>query len=170
LKNSFEKMSCSVALALDVIGEWWTILILRDLMIFGGQRRFEQLKEGLGISRNILTERLRKLTQEGIVTKVPISEGARRMEYQLTDKGWDLMPVMLSLAQWYGKWRPDPERDNLRFLDKEHGEEIEKVCAYSKDGRRLNPNDIHPVPRTKEAAEYLQQYSNKISPQTTESD
>lgn len=159
MKKSFANMTCSIAQALDIIGEWWTILILRDLMIFGGRRRFEQLKEGLGISRNILTERLRKLTEENIVSKVPISDGARRMEYQLTDKGWDLMPVMLSLSQWYKQWRPDPENDNMAFIDKKYQQHIEKIEVLSKDGRKLKPTDILPVPLTEEAEAYLKQFS-----------
>ncbi|MBL4828013.1 MAG: helix-turn-helix transcriptional regulator [Spongiibacteraceae bacterium] len=164
VKKSFSQMTCPVAQALEVIGEWWSILILRDFMISGGRLRFEQLKDGLGISRNVLTERLRKFTKEEIVTKVPISEGARRMEYQLTEKGWDLMPVMMALSQWHNHWKPGPERDNLQFLDKKYGQPLEKFGVFSKDGRRLKPSDIMPVANTHEAAEYLTQLSCNAKP------
>ena len=123
VKCSFAHMECSVARALDVLGEWWTMLIIRDLMLCGGNCRFEQLREGLGISRNILTERLKRLVEEGLVDKLPVSEGARRQAYRLTQKGWDLMPIMVAMSQWGDKWRDDPEKISIRFLDRLNGEE-----------------------------------------------
>ena len=95
--NEFE---CSIARTLDVVGEWWTLLIVRD--IFMGLRRFEEIRPDLGISRNVLTDRLATLVEHGILVKVPVERGFE--EYRLTDKGIDLHPVLVSLMNWGDKW------------------------------------------------------------------
>ncbi len=154
-KINFEKLNCSLTIALAAVGDPWSTLILRDFMIFGGTRRFEQLREGLGISRNVLTERLRTLLEQGIVKKAPIEEGARRMEYKLTRKGWELMPMLIATHQWCEKWREDPGNSALKFVDNTNCEEIAPVGIYSQDGRLLGPNDMHTEPRTGKAASYL---------------
>jgi DNA-binding HxlR family transcriptional regulator len=155
VKCSFAHMDCSVALTLDCIGEWWTMLIVRDLMLFNGIRRFEQLRDGLGISRNILTERLRGLVEQDIVEKVPIAEGARRMEYHLTAKGWDLMPILVALMQWGDKWRPDPENTEVQFLDKRDHQPIAPIVVTAADGRPLSPQDMEVRPLKAAIATYL---------------
>lgn len=158
-KTSFAEMPCSLGRALDVIGEWWSMLIIRDLMVFGGSRRFEQLREGLGISRNILTERLRKLEDAEVIARQPVAEGARRQEYHLTRKGWELMPVMLAMVQWTERWREDPESIPLRFVDLRDRQPLAEVAVFSHDGRKLEHQDILPVPNTPEAGRYLEAYS-----------
>lgn len=145
VKNSFKHLCCPVARAMDVVGEWWSMLVLRDLMLAGGSRRFDQLVDGLGISRNVLTERLKRLEEEEIVRKTPVSDGAKRMEYNLTRKGWELMPVMIGLAQWFDRWREDPEHSPLNFVDKLNGEPVRRMQVMSEDGRELGPADILPV-------------------------
>jgi len=150
-----EKLHCSLAIALASIGDPWSSLILRDLMIFGGTRRFEQLREGLGISRNVLTDRLNTLLEQEIVRKIPVEEGAKRMEYKLTRKGWELMPVLLATHQWCECWRSDPFNSALKFVEIETGEEIAPIGIYSRSGKRLGPNDIKAEPRTERAQEYL---------------
>ncbi|HUH38139.1 MAG TPA: helix-turn-helix domain-containing protein [Spongiibacteraceae bacterium] len=159
-KSSFAEMPCSLGQALDVIGEWWSMLIIRDLMVFGGSRRFEQLREGLGISRNILTERLRKLEEADVIRRQPVTEGARRQAYQLTAKGWELMPVMLAMVQWSERWRPDPESIQLRFVDRRDERPLAPIAVYSHDGRSLGPDDIEPLPNTPEASLYLEKYAS----------
>lgn len=154
-KINFEKLHCSLAVALAAIGDPWSVLILRDFMIFGGTRRFEQLREGLGISRNVLTERLRTLLDQDIVRKLPVEEGARRMEYKLTRKGWDLLPMLLATHQWCEKWREDPGNSALKFVDTEFGDEVAQVAVYSRDGRKLGPNELHAVARTEKAQQYI---------------
>ena len=118
------------------------MLIIRDLMLSGGACRFEELREGIGISRNILTERLRKLVDEKVVSKQPVSEGARRHEYVLTEKGWDLMPLLVAMGQWGDKWRGDPECHPVVFKDRLHGQPIAEMKVMSKDGRPLNHQDM----------------------------
>jgi DNA-binding HxlR family transcriptional regulator len=87
-----------VAHALDLIGEWWTMLILREA--FFGTRRFEDFHRHLGIARNILTARLCKSCDCGILDRVPVKDGARRQEYRLTSMGRDLLPILVALTQW----------------------------------------------------------------------
>lgn len=155
VKCSFAHMDCSVARTLDCIGEWWTMLIVRDMMVFGGSRRFEQLRDGLGISRNILTERLRSLAEIGIVEKVPIADGARRQQYQLTEKGWDLMPILVGLMQWGDRWRPDPENRDVEFLDSKNHQPIAQVAVTAADGRELSYLDMEVVPLKPSMQAYL---------------
>lgn len=142
VKKSFSDMACSVAQAMDVIGEWWSMLIVRDFFLGKGQRRFEQLRDSLGISRNILTERLRTLTEAGVIERVPLQEGGRRCAYQLTEKGRDLLPVMVAIMQWWDKWEQPPERRFMKIRDREHGEEIAPMAVHSNRGEPLGYNDL----------------------------
>lgn len=155
-KNTSEHLNCSLSLAISAVGDPWSSLILRDLMIFGGTRRFEQLREGLGISRNVLTERLNTLLDNEIVRKQPVDEGAKRMEYKLTRKGWELMPMLIATHQWCERWRPDPCNSALMFVEAETGEEIGPVGIYSKDGKLLGPDTIRTQARSDDAKEYLE--------------
>lgn len=152
---SNDSLNCSVAIALDFIGDTWSILILRDFMVFGGTRRFEQLREGLGISRNVLTERLKTLLDQEIIRKAPVEEGGRRMQYKLSRKGWDLMPILAGINQWCQRYRPDPVNCAFEFVDAENEREIDVVTIRSQDGRVLGPSDIRVVPRTETARHYF---------------
>jgi len=133
------------------------MLINRDLMIFRGIRRFEGLRDGLGISRNILTERLRGLVDSGIVIKLPVAEGARRQEYTLTEKGWDLMPILVALMQWGDKWRPDQGNADVAFVDKLNGQPVAPIGVTAADGRPLRPQDMDVQPLKPGVREYLEQ-------------
>lgn len=154
-KTSHDKLQCSLSVAIATVGDPWSSLILRDLMIFGGTRRFEQLREGLGISRNVLTDRLNTLLNHEIVRKFPIEEGAKRMEYRLSRKGWELMPMLLATHQWCEKWREDPNNSALKFVDAETRQEIATIGVYSQDGKLLGPDSILAEPKTDNAREYL---------------
>jgi DNA-binding HxlR family transcriptional regulator len=142
VKKSFSDMACSVAQAMDVIGEWWSMLIIRDFFLGKGQRRFEQLRDSLGISRNILTERLRTLTRAGVIERVPLQAGGRRCAYQLTDKGRELLPVMVAIMQWWDKWEQPPERRFMKLRDRERGEEIAPMAVHGSRGEVLEYADL----------------------------
>ena len=154
------KLECPIAHALDVVGDHWNMLIVRDLMIFGGVRRFDELCQALEISRNILTERLGKLVEKGILVKQPVAEGGRRMEYRLTEKGWGLMPLMLLLLQWCLEWEEGYDIHSYAFVDREKGEPISAGNILSKDGRKLGRGDIRMIPLTDEARDYLMTYKS----------
>jgi DNA-binding HxlR family transcriptional regulator len=98
LKRDYEGQNCSVARALEIVGERWTLLIVRD--VFLGLRRFEQLQQSLGIARNVLSDRLNRLVEEGILERVSYSERPVRHEYRLTQKGHDLNLALTALRQW----------------------------------------------------------------------
>ena len=155
------ELKCSVAQALSLIGDSWSILILRDFMIFGGTRRFEQLREALGISRNVLTERLRTLYDQEIIRKAPVEEGARRMEYKLSRKGWQLLPIMLAFHQWYERWRVDPINSAFKYRDTLHDQDIAQIAVFSQDGRELGPADLYAFPSTESARNYLETFKTE---------
>ena len=136
--KKFDNMNCSLAQALDVIGERWTLLILRD--IFLGIKRFDQIQANLGIARNILSDRLNRLVDEGIVEKRR-SNGAR-FEYGLSEKGLDLQTVLLSITHWGDKYKANPKGARLTFVEAQTGEPIAPMAVRAKDGRVLSARDI----------------------------
>ncbi len=101
-KTSFAGMNCSVAQTLEIIGEWWTLLIIRDCFL--GVRRFDEFVERLGIARNVLTSRLETLVDAGILERRAYDEGRGRYDYLLTTKGRALWPVLTALRQWGDEW------------------------------------------------------------------
>jgi DNA-binding HxlR family transcriptional regulator len=101
-KVSFAEMDCSIAQALEIIGEWWTLLILRDAFL--GVTRFEHFASNLGISRNVLTARLDTLVEHDVLTRVPYDEARGRYDYRLTSKGRALLPVITAIRQWGDEW------------------------------------------------------------------
>ena len=136
--TSFKDMNCSLAQSLEIVGERWSLLIIRDTAF--GIRRFDHIQQSLGIARNILTQRLSKLTNEGILVKARGKAG--RMEYQLTDKGWDLQPLLLSLFQWGEKYQPHPKGERMCFVDRTSGNPIQPMAVRSSDGRLLKSADV----------------------------
>src|SRR5206468_3701630 len=102
LKRDYRDQNCSVARALEVVGERWTLLIVRDAFL--GLRRFDQFQESLGIARNVLTDRLNRLVEEGILERVRYSERPERYEYHLTPKGRELNIALAGLRQWGDKY------------------------------------------------------------------
>jgi DNA-binding HxlR family transcriptional regulator len=95
-------MNCSIARTVDLVGEWWTPLILRDLFL--GLRRFEDIRRDLGIATNVLTVRLERLVEHDIVTRRKYRDAPARFEYELTEKGRDLFPIMAALTAFGDKW------------------------------------------------------------------
>ena len=140
--KSFDHMNCSLAQTLDVIGERWTLLILREA--FFGKKRFEEFQKGLGIARNILTSRLNRLVDEAILEKRPIE--ASRYEYVLTAKGLDLQPVLLAMTHWGDRHKPHPKGKRVVFIERATGEPIAPMAVRSADGRVLGAREIRATP------------------------
>jgi DNA-binding HxlR family transcriptional regulator len=112
-RTSFAGMDCSLAQCLEVVGEWWTLLVLRDAML--GVTRFEDFADRLGIARNVLTSRLDGLVEHGVLARVPYSEHPVRYDYRVTEKGRDLWPVLTAMRQWGDRWAaPDGPPIELR--------------------------------------------------------
>jgi DNA-binding HxlR family transcriptional regulator len=108
-QTSFANMNCSIARSLELVGDWWSPLILRDLML--GPRRFEELADNLGISRSLLTTRLNHLVEGGVVTRTLYEERPPRYDYDLSESGHDLAPVLMALTAWGDRWTaPKGER------------------------------------------------------------
>lgn len=138
--EKYDPLKKSVGHVLDIIGEGWSILIIREAFL--GTRRFEEFQRRLGIARNILATRLKKLCANEILDRVPVKEGAKRHEYILTNKGKDMMPLLVALTQWGDKWVFGENNEPVIFLDREHEEPISRVLVYSARGDSLRPRDI----------------------------
>jgi DNA-binding HxlR family transcriptional regulator len=136
--KGFEHMRCPIARSLDRVGEWWSILILRDA--FKGATRFDQFQKSLGIAPNMLTRRLTTLVESGLLERRLYSEKPPRHEYVLTDKGRDFRPVLWALIAWGNKHFP-PEGETVVVVDAETGQEVDPVMIDSHSGRALRgPN------------------------------
>lgn len=107
--------SCSIEATLDLVGDRWTLLIMRD--IFRGVHRFSQLRDDLGIARNLLTDRLTRLVDHGVLHKVQYQERPVRFEYRLTSKGMDLSPALVALMGWGDRWAANGEPPTLLVHD-----------------------------------------------------
>lgn len=130
---------CPVARALDVIGDWWSLLIIRDA--FDGVRRFSDFQTGLGIAKGILATRLRDLTERGILETAPASDGSAYKEYVLTEKGRGLFLVIVALRQWGEDhlYRRGEHRSSL--VDVETGAPVARLELHSIDGRVIGWSD-----------------------------
>lgn len=129
--KSFANMQCSIARALDHVGSWWSLLIIRDAMM--GARRFKHFQENLGIAKNTLTSRLNDLIDGGILTKIPATDGAYE-HYVLTERGRELAPVIIALAQWGDKWVAHERGPSTIITDKASGERLPRIWPRSADG------------------------------------
>ncbi|WP_370947984.1 winged helix-turn-helix transcriptional regulator [Amycolatopsis sp. cg5] len=138
-RTSHENATCAVARPLDVIGDGWSLLIIRDA--FDGLRRFGQFQKSLGLAKNILSTRLQSLVSHGILRTVPAEDGSRHHDYLLTEKGLGLFPVLVALRQWGDEFFFDPEETRARLVDRDHREPVAKVEVRSADGRLLSQED-----------------------------
>jgi DNA-binding HxlR family transcriptional regulator len=136
---------CPIARSLDVIGDWWSLLIIRDALL--GRRRFGEFQKGLGLAKNILAQRLRKLVDQGILTMEPTSDGSAYQDYVLTRKGRAIHPILVALRQWSEEFDAHPEEIATVLVDREGGRPVRKLALYSQDGRLLEVGDTTVKPR-----------------------
>ena len=132
-------LSCPIPAAVELIGEKWAFLILRGA--FNGLQHFEQFQAGLGIARNILSDRLGKLVSGEILQRSPDPSDKRKVIYSLTGKGEELLPVMLAIRQWGEQWANCGKPDIL-LADLRDGRPVRKICVQSEDGRELKLSDL----------------------------
>ena len=141
MKHKSNKASvCPVARSLDVVGEWWSLLIIRDAML--GVKRFSDFERRLGMAKNILTARLKTLVEGGILRIVPASDGSAYNEYELTQKGADLLPVMVAFRQWGEKHMFPTGDEHSELHDKKHHKRLAKLVVKSADGRPIGVEDL----------------------------
>ena len=136
--------NCPVAATLEVIGERWTPLVLRE--VFLGRRRFEEIQRGSGAATNIVADRLATLVEQGVLRKVPYGERSDRFEYRLTRKGADLAPVIQAILQWGTRYTAPPEGPARVLLHTACGHETEPVHVCSHCGEELDPREIRTGP------------------------
>ncbi len=141
-RKSFAAMHCSIAQTLEVIGEWWTMLIVRDAFL--GVTRFDQMQERLGISRNVLNQRLAHLVAHGVLEKVAYSDRPLRYDYLLTDKGRDLFSILTSMRQWGDKYAA-PDGAPLRLRHKGCGRYTEAALHCDKCGEPIDSGNVRAV-------------------------
>src|ERR1700733_6104861 len=134
-RTSFEKAECPVARSLDALGDWWSLLIIRDAFL--GIRRFSEFQKNLGCAKNILTVRLRALVEHGILTTAPASDGSAYQEYLLTPKGRGVFPVLVALRQWSEEFDDRPEEIATLLVDRDKGRPVRKLELHADDGRLL---------------------------------
>lgn len=144
-RKRFDDSECPVARSVDAIGDWWSLLIVRDA--FDGSRRFGEFQRSLGVAKNILTARLRTLVAGGVLESVPASDGSAYREYVLTPKGEALFPVIVALRQWGEQHFFEPGEPHSELVDRRAGQRLRALEVLSEDGRRLNPDDttVHKV-------------------------
>ena len=130
---------CPIARPLDAIGDWWSLLIIRD--VFDGLNRFGALQKNLGLAKNILSARLRNLVDHGILDTVPASDGSPYREYALTEKGRGLFPLLVALRQWGEDFFFSPEESHVLLVDKKRGLPVRRLELRAQDGRALGPQD-----------------------------
>ena len=133
-------MSCSIARTLEQVGDWWTLLLVREA--FFGTRRFGEFQSHLGIAPNVLTQRLQDLVHNGILEVRATSENGRALDYRLTDKGRDLFPIIVALAQWGDRHAPAPGGPPVVIVDRNHQRPIAPLQVRSDDGRVLQARDV----------------------------
>ncbi|MFG2358359.1 winged helix-turn-helix transcriptional regulator [Streptomyces sp. NPDC048521] len=144
-RTRFDDSECPVARSVDAIGDWWSLLIVRDA--FDGSRRFGEFQRSLGVAKNILTARLRTLVAGGVLESVPASDGSAYREYVLTPKGKALFPVIVALRQWGEQNFFAPGEPHSQLVDRRQGQCLRPLEVLSADGRRLNPDDtiVHKI-------------------------
>jgi DNA-binding HxlR family transcriptional regulator len=144
-RTSFERAECPIARSLDAIGDWWSLLIIRDALL--GRRRFGEFQRSLGLAKNILTVRLRALVDQGILKMTAASDGSAYQEYVLTPKGRGVFPVLVALRQWSEEFDDHPEQIATALVDREDGRPVRKLELRSRDGRLLSFADTALKPR-----------------------
>jgi DNA-binding HxlR family transcriptional regulator len=148
-RTSLEKAECPVARSLDAIGDWWSLLIIRDALL--GIRRFSEFQKNIGLAKNILAVRLRTLVDRGILKTAPASDGSSYQEYVLTPKGRGVFPVLVALRQWSEEFCGERDGFPTLLVDRTKGRPVRKLELRSADGRLLGECDteVRPNPALK---------------------
>ena len=139
-RTRLENSCCPIARSLDVIGDWWSLLIVRDAL--RGVRRFSEFQKNLGIAKNMLAGRLKMLVDEGILRLQPASDGSAWQEYVLTDKGRALQTVLVALSQWGNEFLFADNECGTMLVDTEQRKPLRKLALIADDGRELTPEEI----------------------------
>jgi DNA-binding HxlR family transcriptional regulator len=132
--------TCPIARSLDVVGEWWSLLIVRDAML--GVRRFSDFQRRLGMAKNILSARLKRLVEADVLQVVPASDGSAYQEYELTDKGKALLPTLVALRQWGEQFMFHTGERHTALIDRKKHRPLEKLQVRDVDGNICGVDDL----------------------------
>ena len=144
LRNDYPGQVCSIASSLEVVGERWSLLIVRDVM--NGRRRFDELQKGLGVARNVLSARLQRLVEEDILERRAYQQTPERYEYFLTEKGLDLWPALVALLAWGDRHSPNPDGPPMLIVHKECGGAVSDRGICESCGKVLHARDARAIP------------------------
>jgi DNA-binding HxlR family transcriptional regulator len=144
LRHDYPGQACSIASSLEVIGERWSLLIVRDVM--NGNRRFGEIQASLGVARNVLSARLGRLVKEGILERRAYQESPPRHEYFLTEKGLDLWPALIALLHWGDRYSTGPEGPTKVIVHKRCGGEVSERGICESCGEVLTARDARQLP------------------------
>lgn len=155
-RKRFGEMNCSVAQALEVLGDWWTLLIVRESFL--GTRRFADFQANLGIAKNILSDRLEHLVEHDILQRVDVGQRGTRYEYRLTEKGRDLLTVVTALRQWADAWVFGEGNEPLLVRNRKTGALLPRVILRDERGKPIDPRDLAVEPGPGASEETLERY------------
>lgn len=141
--KSLRDIDCAISQTLAVVGEWWTLMIVRNA--FHGMRTFDAFQEDLGVSTSVLAARLKTLTEANIFRREQSEVDGRSFEYILTEKGKDLYPLIIAMKDWGEKWYPNKRGARIDLLEKSTGKPIRGAAVLASDGRVLDPREVLPV-------------------------
>ena len=143
-RKRFQGAPCSIARSLDVMGDWWTPLILRECLY--GVHRFDEIQRWLGIGRNILTRRLAQLVEQGVLERRQYQERPERYEYHLTDKGYDAAKLLLAIMPFGEAWFFGEEGEPIRLYDRRTDRRVRPVVVDAETGQAIDPREVYAGP------------------------
>jgi len=143
-RKRFAEMNCGIGRALEVLGDWWTLLIVRDA--FFGARRFGDFEKSLGIAKNILSARLEHLVRHGVFERTDVGSEGERFEYRLTEKGEALLPILTTLREWSDEWVFGRGNEPVIVRDRHTGRRVPKLRLADAEGRALSRRDLRTEP------------------------
>ena len=139
-RTSLKDINCSLAQTAEIVGDKWSLLIVRD--VFFGSKSFSKFLNNLGIARNVLSERLDKLVKNGVLEKRQPKPGVERFTYHFTPAGEELVPVIVAMMQWGDKWVVGDQAKSLKLIDNNSGTSIQEIKLLSENGAVVEPEDI----------------------------
>ena len=161
-RRRFADMNCGIGQALEVLGDWWTLLIVRDA--FFGVRRFGDFEQSLGIAKNILSARLQHLVDHGILDRVDVGSEGQRFEYRLTEKGEALLPVLTSLREWSDDWVFGRGHEPIVVKERATGRRVPRLRVTSAEGRALGRRDLRMEAGPGASPDTLRRFPRRGSP------